>query len=169
MLSILLNGRAIGTAQLHNGVLSASCTQESGYIYRLELVGDSCMSMGVMVPLNGEFVLSRSGITGDNWQYCQVLRSLPGEQICPPLPFALSHGEDVSDWDFCTDELLRDCLCATKGVKSALYLNVRYVYFPLLTDAPCAMAPFFFCMTCFESKGKLYAAIKIADGMPCTV
>ena len=169
MLSILLNGRAIGTAQLHNGVLSASCTQESGYIYRLELVGDSCLSMGVMVPQNGEFVLSRSGITSDNWQYCQVLRSLPGEQICPPLPFALSHGEDVSNWDFCTDELLLDCLRAAYGVKTAVHRGERYVYFPLVTDAPCAMAPFFFCMTCFESKGKLYAAIKITDGMPAPV
>ncbi|MBR4954276.1 MAG: hypothetical protein IKY46_00010 [Clostridia bacterium] len=169
MLSILLNGRAIGTAELHNGVLRASCAQASGYIYRLELVGESCLSMGVMVPQNGEFVLSRSGISGKDWQYCQVLRSLPEEPLCPPLPFALSHGEDISSWDFCTDSLLRDCLSATQGVKTAVHRGERYVYFPLTTDAPCAMAPFFFCLTCFESNGKLYAAIKISGGMPAPV
>ena len=169
MLSILLNGRAIGEAQLDNGILQAKCPMDSRYIYRLELVGAEVVPLGVMIPAEGAFTLRKSGITQAGLRYCEIKRCLPGESVASPLPFALSQGEDIGSLDFCTDELLRDCLRATKGVKSALYLNVRYVYFPLLTDAPCAMAPFFFWMTSFESKGKLYAAIKIADGMPCTV
>lgn len=166
MLSIVLNGQTVGQASLNGGLITAACPADKKYIYRLELTGITRLPLGVMVPRGNEFVLTRSGIPHGDWSGCEVLRSLPGEHICPPLPFALSHGEAVGGGDFCSDELLKSCLLALPDAKTALVGGERYVYFPLRTDVSCPMAPFFFCMRVFDANDVQYAAIKITDGMP---
>ena len=166
MLSITLNGHTVGRASLSGGIITAACPADKKYIYRLELKGAGRLALGVMVPRGDEFVLTRSNIPHGSWSGCEVLRSLPGENICPPLPFALSHGEDGGGWDFCSDELLKSCLQATPRVKTAVYRGERYVYFPLNSELPCPMAPFFFCMRVFDAGSMQYAAIKITGNMP---
>lgn len=166
MLSIVLNGQTVGQASLSGGIISAACPADKKYIYRLELTGHTRLPLGVMVPRGDEFVLTRGNIPHGNWSGCEVLRSLPGEKICPPLPFALSHGEAVGDGDFCSDELLKSCLQATPRVKTAVCREERYVYFPLNHNQPCPMAPFFFCMRVFDAGNVQYAAIKITGNMP---
>jgi hypothetical protein len=166
VLSIVLNGQTVGQASLNGGVISAACPADKKYIYRLELTGSTRLPLGVMMPRGNEFVLTRSNIPQGDWSGCEVLRSLPGEKICPPLPFALSHGEAVGDGDFCSDELLKSCLCCLTDAKTALVGGERYIYFPWRTDASCPMAPFFFCMRVFDAGNVQYAAIKITDGIP---
>ena len=166
MLSILLNGHTVGSASLQNGTFQAKCPIDNGYIYRLELVGDGRLPLGVMLPQGGDFVLKKSNIPQKDWLHCEALRSLPGEKICPPLPFALSHGESIGDCSFCTDELLKNCLIRTQGIKTAVWDKVRYIYFPFVLSEESPMAPFFFCLSCFEADSVYYAAIKIEDNIP---
>lgn len=166
MLSVLLNGRAVGDAELKSGVLRAQCPIDGRYIYRLELVGERVLTLGVMVPKNGFFTLTKSGIAQNGWQYCEIKRCLPDESAAAPLPFALSHGEDALECDFCADELLRACLQSTPQLKTALYRGERFLYFPIDLASPCPMAPFFFCLRCFEVSGHTYAALKLKDDIP---
>ena len=166
MLSITLNGHTVGRASLSGGIITAACPADKKYIYRLELIGRESLPLGVMVLRGGEFVLKYSNLPHSDWSSCEVLRSLPGERPFSPLPFALSHGEEPGGWDFCSDELLKSCLQATPRVKTAVYRGERYVYFPLNSELPCPMAPFFFCMRVFDAGSIQYAAIKITGNMP---
>ena len=170
MFSLFLNGHTVGSAAVEKGCLEASCPIDGRYIYRLELVSDSRrLPVGVMMPRENSFVLKKQNLPPDSWLCGEILRSLPGESICPPLPFALSHGEAVRDCEFCADALLQQCLRQTRDAKTAMHAGERYVYFPFVQGQDDPMAPFFFCLTCFYRKGTAYAAFKLKNDIPCPI
>lgn len=164
MLNLYLCGEKTGYVQQTSQGILARCPMESGYIYRLELVGEKAEILGVMMPRDGYFVFEKQGkFDLDKWRYGEILRSRPGETVALPLPFALSHGKPVTDWDFIKDALLKECLCLQPDARTAIYKDRRYIYFPFRTEQENPMSAFFFCLTVFSVKDDLYAALCIDE------
>ena len=154
---LYLNNRAVGHADTENGSLFAEC-DTNDCILRLY---DGNENLGVMLPENGRMVLRKNGFKlkrGFN-----LIRSLPGEEPLFPLPFTLSHGEKVSDFSFVNDNLLRECLEKTPGIKCAFFGDCIYFYFPF-NYAECEMAPFFFATTVIDSLFGAYAFFLLKKG-----
>ncbi len=164
MLPIYLCGEKIGTLQRTGRGISACCPINEGYIYRLELIGEQCMPLGVMMPRGDIFILEKRGeFDLSKWQYAEILRSRPGEVSAFPLPFAISHGASVMQCDFVKDDLLRQCLIRQDLAYTAVYRGKRYVYFPFDTAKDSPMSAFFFCLTVFDIQGRPYAVFCIDE------
>jgi len=164
MLPIYLCGEKIGTLQRTGRGISACCPINEGYIYRLELIGEQCMPLGVMMPRGDIFILEKRGeFDLSKWQYAEILRSLPNEAAALPLPFAISHGVPVMQCDFVKDDLLRQCLTRQGSAYTAVYRGKRYVYFPFDGTKDSPMSAFFFCLTVFDIRNRLYAAFCIDE------
>ena len=164
MLPIYLCGDKIGYAERTSSGLKAACPMESGYIYRLELIGKTNLSLGVMIPKDNRFVLEKHGDFFENdWKYAEISRCKVGDSVAFPLPFALSHGSSAVSLDFVTDKLLKDCLSLQKSVFTAVFHGTRFVYFPFDTSCQSSMAPFFFCLTVFDTPRGLFAAFCIDE------
>ncbi len=164
MLPIYLCGEKAGTLQRTGSGLSARCPTDEGYIYRLELVGEQCMPLGVMMPRDGFFILEKRGeFDLSKWQYAEILRSRPGETAAFPLPFAVSHGKPAAQCSFVKDDLLRECLLKQGSSHTAVYKGKRYVYLPFDPEQDSHMSAFFFCLTVFDVQDRPYAAFCIDE------
>ncbi len=152
---LFLGRREIGRVDLSGADgkydLYAVCPR-SDYVYR---VFDGEKSLGVMLPRDGDFVLSKKGVSCR--KSFEILRCRPSEEIARPLPFALSQGEETKDFSFLKDELLKKSLSAAENVRCAHFGGKDYIYFPF-ADGESPMSPFFFCLSVIEYGGGLYAA-----------
>lgn len=164
MLPIYLCGEKIGFAEWTSYGIKASCSMEEGFIYRLELVGKSTLPLGVMMPQGNRFFLERRGVSpSEGWDYAEILRCKSGDKKADPLPFAISHGRIVNDFEFVKDDFLRTCLLKQASVYSAIYRGRRYVYFTFDPNCHSSMSAFFFCLTVFDTPEGLFAAFCIDE------
>ncbi|MBE6994696.1 MAG: hypothetical protein E7423_08670 [Ruminococcaceae bacterium] len=141
---LLLHGRETGVLRLAQGQLHASCPFEEGYIYRVTLLrGAETIRLGVMVPQDGRFVLTKRIRGLESLENCSALidRRLPGQTSEDAI---LPGAEPIDRLDL--DEELKACflraggLCCERGDDIILFFRWRpgqelipAQYFALLT------------------------------------
>ncbi len=123
--------------------LQADCPGAPGWIYRLVLQTDrGAHRLGVMLPENDRFVLTREIPAEALPQRALIDRTLPGEAHLPGLPLAFSAFSQARE----EETLLAACASDESGLRSAVWDDTTYLLYPIRFGDICPMAPFF-CLT----------------------
>ncbi len=129
--------------------LRGVCPAEPGLIYRLHVQTERGeRRLGVMLPEEGRFVLSREIPAGEVPLSACIDRTLPGEEHLPGLPLALSAFSQIRE-----DTLPADC---GERVKAAVWKDTRYLLFPLVFGTSCPQAPWLCITTVIDHQGRFY-------------
>ena len=157
---LYLGDRAVGTVRWRREgarlELDVSCTMEPGYIYRPELLFSGARRvLGVMLPENGRFRLRKNLAAPDEPCSARILRTLPGEQALPPLPFPFSY---LTPWE--PAKLVRDelflRLCPARAL-AAEENGLRWLMLPFEPEKETPLAPFLCVVAPLRAGGKSWA------------